>query len=268
MTRTILDEIVTTKRRELAESIRLRPLDDVRRAADDAPPTRDFHSAVADGGAGPIRLIAEIKRRSPSAGPLRPDLRPADVATIYEESGAAALSVLTDARYFGGALDDIGRARSATRLPVLRKDFMLDAYGVYEARAAGADAVLLISGILSAARIDEYSAIAGDLGMASVVEVHRAEELAAVLPIIGAGRGAILGINNRDLALQRTDLATTESLAAALPGGTPFISESGIHEPQDVRRIRRAGASAILVGEALLRADDIGKKIKELLDSG
>ncbi len=262
MTGTILEKIVETKRAEVVEARRLRPLATVQASMASTPPPRDFLAAVIGGQR--LRLIAEIKKRSPSAGLIREDFDPVALARIYESAGAAALSVLTDATYFSGDLSHIAAVKNAVGLPVLRKDFLIDEYQVYESRAGGADAILLIAEILSPAQIDAFSELADGLGMATLVEVHNSGQLAGLREVLTKGRRLILGINNRDLRLQRIDLETTRRLARSLPPGTPFIAESGIATRADVEAMRAAGAAAVLVGETLMRAEDIPAKIREL----
>lgn len=246
----ILRRIVASKRDELARLESRR--DALAEAAAAVPPARDFHAALVRPGA--VALIAECKRRSPGAGEIRPGLDPGDLARAYADHGASALSVLTDAEFFGGTLDDLAAARSAAPLPALRKDFTLDSLHLLEARAGGADAVLLIVRILDDATLARLHAEAEDLGMAVLVEAHDAEEVRR-----GLDAGArILGINNRDLATFTTDLDTTLRLLEHVPDEVVVVSESGIRTPDDVRRIGAAGVDAILVGETLLRADDPG----------
>lgn len=244
----ILARIVETKRIELAE-LRSRAVE-LERAAARGPLVRDFAAALAP--AAHVALIAECKRRSPGAGSLRPDLDPASLAARYAGAGASALSVLTDREYFGGSAADLEAARSAVSLPVLRKDFTLDALHVVEARAAGADAVLLIVRLLSDTELERLHAEASGLGMAAMVEVHDYAELERALRL-GA---AIVGINNRDLATFRTDLDTTLRLLDDVPDDVIVVSESGIRGPHDVGLLGDSGVDAILVGETLLRADD------------
>jgi indole-3-glycerol phosphate synthase len=279
----VLDEIVATKRREVAEAKRLRPLADVAAAAQHMPPARDFYAAVvqppsAGGSPSSPRLIAEIKKASPSAGLIRPDFDPVEIARTYARCGAAALSVLTDRTYFQGELNYIQAVKDAVPLPVLRKDFIIDEYQLAESRAAGADAILLIAAILTPQQIDAWSTAAHGLGMAVLVEVHSAEELRAVRPFTGPERRVLLGINNRDLRTQTTDVRTTLRLAggvaqppSAVRGGQPpsavaipFVSESGIKTRAHVEMLSRAGAAAVLIGETLLRAADIEAKLREL----
>jgi len=244
----ILASIVATKRMEL-DALRSEARGLARRAAD-APPVRDFKAALAGGSA--VSLIAECKRRSPGAGPIRPGLDPAELTRGYERAGAAALSVLTDREYFAGSLDDLAAVREVVGIPILRKDFTLEPIQVTEARAAGADAVLLIVRILDDAMLRELLSAADALGMAALVETHDAEEVARALE---AG-ARVVGINNRDLATFRTDLDTTLGLLERVPEDVVVVSESGIRTPADVEALGRAGVDAVLVGETLLRADD------------
>ena len=263
---TILDRILETKREEVVAAKLRRPLDALRRDADRLPPARDFHAAVIGDGSG-IRLIAEVKKASPSAGLIVRDFDPVAIARKYHECGAAALSVLTDETYFQGRLEYIEQVRRDVPLPVLRKDFIVDEYQVFQSRAAGADAILLIAEVLDTKRIAAFRSIARELGLGVLVEVHSAEDLAGVLAELGppSRDRYLLGINNRDLKAQRTDLATSVRLAATLPKGVPFVSESGIGQRSDVIALQEIGACAILVGESLLKANDIGAKIAELM---
>ena len=265
MSGTILEKIVETKRGEVAEAMRARPLSAIQAAMESGPPPRDFYGAVTGGG-DRVCLIAEIKKRSPSAGLIRKEFNPAALARIYEGAGAAALSVLTDATYFSGDLSFIAEVKRAVQLPVLRKDFIIDEYQIWESRVAGADAILLIAEILMPEQMETFGTLAERLGMTSLVEVHDAAQLSAVRGIHGKDRRMILGINNRDLKQQRVDLETTKRLAGMLPRGTPFIAESGIAQRKDVEAMRSAGASAVLVGEALMRENDIPAKIRKMFE--
>lgn len=269
---TILDRIVDTKRNEVAEAQSRRPLPVLRTAvlrevAEGRKPPRDFFAAVAAPSSDGVALIAEIKKASPSAGVIREEFDPVWIAQTYYRHGAAALSVLTDQKYFQGHLDIISAVKESVPLPVLRKDFIVSEYQIYESRAAGADALLLITEVLGPARIADFLPVCHRLGMTALVEVHTAGNLLAVLDSLGPpGPGRyILGINNRDLSEQRSDLQTTTRLAPLVPSGSPFVSESGIATRADVLHAQRAGARAILVGESLLRATDIGVRISELL---
>ena len=220
---------------------------------------RDFAGALRqrDG----VALIAEVKKASPSAGIIRADFDPVQIAREYEAVGAAALSVRTDKKFFQGQLEYLRLIRQAVRLPLLRKDFIIDERQLHETALAGADAVLLIVAILDDAQLKDYRALAGKLRLAALVEVHDDRELDRAL---NAG-AEIIGINNRDLKTFRTNLVTTEKLAARIPAGKIIVAESGIHSRADVRRVASAGARAILVGESLMRSSDIAGKVKELL---
>lgn len=264
---TILDRIVHTKRVEVAEARQRRPLAEVRANLAQIDPPRDFLQALTAPPARGIHLIAEIKKASPSAGVIVEDFDAVEIAQSYHRHGAAAISVLTDETYFQGRLEYIDAVRQAVPLPVLRKDFIIDEYQVYEAREAGADAVLLIAEVLGAGKIGDLMAVAGSLGMTALVEVHSEKTLHAVIDAVGPPRADayILGINNRDLAVQKVDLATTTRLAKLLPRGAPFISESGISTREDVLEVQRAGARAMLIGESLLRAANIPAQIDNLL---
>ena len=246
----ILATIVETKRREVQG---LRPhAARLEREAALAPPPRDFGAALRSGPT--VSVIAECKRRSPGAGEIRPGLDPATLTRGYQDAGAAALSVLTDRDYFGGSLEDLAAARAATALPVLRKDFTVDPLHVLEARAGGADAILLIVRILDDAALRGLSEMAYALGMSVLVEAHDGVEVARALD---AG-AEILGINNRDLDTFTTDVDTTLRLLPDVPDAVTVVSESGIRSREDVVALAAAGVDAILVGETLLRAEDPG----------
>ncbi len=252
----ILREIIAHKRAELERA--RAPLAELRAAALDAPLARDFAAALCGDD---VRVIAEIKRASPSEGAIREqDFDPAAIASGYEIAGAAALSVLTDGRYFGGHLDHLRAARAAVEIPVLRKDFVIDERQVIEARAAGADAVLLIVAVLDGGRLAELLALARELGMAALVEAHDETEVEAAL----AADARVIGVNNRDLRSFAVDLATTERLAAMVPADRVLVAESGVHTRADVERLAAAGADAVLVGTTLMRADDPGEALEEL----
>lgn len=255
----ILDEIVAWKRREVDDAKRRMPLDELEVQAAEAPPARDFRAAVA--GPGPIRLIAEVKKASPSAGVLRADFDPVAIARTYQAHGAACLSVLTDAKFFQGHLTYLARIRASVAIPLLRKDFTIDEYQVVEARMAGADAVLLIAEILSDDDLRGLRARAQALGMAALVEFHDPANLSRVLDS-GAD---LIGINNRDLARFVTDLDLTLRLRDRIPPGVVLVSESGIRTRADVARLEAAGVDAILVGESLMRSDDLGLAVEALL---
>jgi indole-3-glycerol phosphate synthase len=255
----ILDEILSNKKEELAETKRQAPFADVKAKALDAEPSRGFGKALIN--SGDIRLIAEVKKASPSKGIIREDFDPVRIARIYEESGASCLSVLTEKKFFQGELGYLGRIRSVVKLPLLRKDFIIDEYQIHEARAAGADAILLIAACLERQQIEDYLGIARLLGLDVLVESHTRKELDKSL-LAGA---TLVGINNRDLATFTVSLQTTLDLVKDIPDDRTVVSESGIKTRDDVVRLHRAGVDAVLVGESLMRENDIGKKAKELL---
>ena len=254
----ILDDIVAVKRREVADGKKATPLAVLETTIGEMPPTRDFRRALADGACA---IIAEVKRRSPSRGVIRADFDPVVIAGEYEKNGAAAVSVLTDATFFGGSNGDLTAVKKAISLPVLRKEFIIDPWQIHETRAIGADALLLIAAILEESELREYRELAASLGLASLVEVHDRRELETALAV-GA---EIIGINNRDLKTFQVDLGTTLRLRREIPSGTKVISESGIRTAEEVRRLKDAGIDGILVGEILMRASDPGTKIRELL---
>jgi len=256
----ILADIVAQKRIEVAAlKARTTPAQ-LQAEADAAPRPRDFAAALR-APAGRVRLIAEVKRKSPSKGVFRADLDAAATARAYAAAGAACISVLTDEPFFAGTLADLRAVRQAVDLPLLRKDFIIDEMQIVEARTAGADAILLIAAILDDAQVAAFHALAASLGMAALVEVHDAIELRRVLPL----KPALVGINNRDLRTFRTNLATTETLAPQIPANCVIVGESGIHTHADVERLRRAGARAILVGESLILADSIAAQAQALI---
>jgi indole-3-glycerol phosphate synthase len=244
-----LAHIVKVKREEVAR-LRLREAE-VRARAADARPVRPFAEALRDGRT--VRLLAEIKRRSPSAGPIREGADAEEVARAYEAGGAAALSVLTDERFFGGDLAALERVGGAVELPLLRKDFTIDAAQVWEARAAGADAILLIVRILEDALLEELHGLGSELGMSVLVEVHDEDELARAL----ATGARLVGINNRDLRTFETDLGLSLALGPGVPPEVTLVAESGIRTGADVARLGAAGFDAVLVGESLMRQPDI-----------
>jgi indole-3-glycerol phosphate synthase len=262
-----LDEIVHAKRQELTEAKRRRPPGDVKAAARDVAPARDFHGALLTEPKHALHVIAEIKKRSPSAGLIRPDFDPVAIANTYHEHGASCLSVLTDMAYFEGRLDYIELVRHAVPLPVLRKDFMIEHYQIDESRAAGADCVLLIGEVLDPSLLRELLEHSCELGMTTLIEVHEAATLEAVMSKVDFPNDyrSLLGINNRNLKIQKTDLSATETLARQVGAGTILVSESGVKTREDVGRLAAAGAHALLIGETFMRAPDIGQKMDELL---
>jgi indole-3-glycerol phosphate synthase len=257
----ILDEIRAHKEQEVAARQTQRPLPDVVAACNDAPPVRRLKDALAASHHDPIRLIAEVKRRSPAKGDLRPDADAPSLAATYAEAGAAAVSVLTDERYFSGADADLVAVRARVPIPILRKDFTITTYQIYEARALGADAILLIASMLSDDLIETFLDTAGRLGLDALVEVHSEQE-ARRAARLGA---PIIGINNRDLTDFSVDLGTTERIRPLLPAHTTIVAESGILTRQDVLRVQAGGAHAVLVGEALVTAPDSAANLRELL---
>ena len=252
----VLERIVETKRAEAAALVGRGAA--LRRACSDAPAPRDFEAALRREET--VALIAEVKRRSPGAGSIRPDLDPATLARDYARAGASAISVLTDGPWFGGSLADLAAVRDAVDVPVLRKDFTLIEEQVLEARIGGADAILLIVRILDDALLRSLRELAESLGMSALVEVHSAPELDRAL----ASGARIVGINNRDLADFRTSLDTTFGLLARIPAGVVIVSESGIRTPEDVERLGGDGVHAVLVGEALLKNEDPGAQARAL----
>lgn len=258
----ILDEIIAYKKKELAETKRRLPFPDVKAKALDAQPVRGFGKALS--GSGELRLIAEVKKASPSKGVIREDFDPIKIANIYEKSGASCLSVLTEKKYFQGKLEYLDEIRKAVALPLLRKDFIIDEYQVYEARAAGADAILLISACLDKRQMVDYLGVAKQLTLDVLVESHTYKELDKAL-LAGA---LLVGINNRDLKTFKVDLQTTLDLLNDIPDDRTVVSESGITTREDVVKLQQAGVDAVLVGESLMRKKDIGKKVKELLGKG
>jgi indole-3-glycerol phosphate synthase len=257
---TILDEILQTKRAEVAEARRRLPLESLEPLLAEAPPPRDFAAALR-AGPGEVRLIAEVKKASPSAGVIRADFEPVEIAAAYQRGGAACLSVLTDAAYFQGSLDYLRRVRGRVDLPVLRKDFIIDPYQLVEARVAGADCVLLIAECLSAAELRDLHGAALDLGMQTLIELYDEENLE---PVLATG-GTIIGVNNRNLRSFVTNLDHVLKLRAAIPEDRIVVGESGIRSAEDVRRLADAGVQAMLVGESLMRQDDVEAAVRKLL---
>jgi indole-3-glycerol phosphate synthase len=264
---TILDEIVLHKQGEVA-GLPARAVTEagLKAALAARGPLRDFAAALRRPRRGSVALIAEVKKASPSAGVIRPDFDPVRIAREYEAAGATCLSVLTDVKFFQGSLEYLRAIRAAVGLPLLRKDFIIDPRQILEAVEWGADAILLIAAILSDEQLRAYHALASGAGLSVLVEVHDDDELDRAL----AAGAELVGVNNRDLRVFKTDLATTERLGArlrALPGGASrvLVAESGIRTQADVARLRRATAQAILVGESLMREQDLVAKVRELL---
>ena len=264
----ILDKIVAVKRQEIAAAINRKPLPAMRADAESRVLTRDFVGALRSKiGAGQSAVIAEIKKASPSKGVLREEFIPADIAQSYADgdgkTSAACLSVLTDRQFFQGEPDFLKQARASCDLPVLRKDFMVDPYQIYESRVMGADCILLIAACLDDAQMAEMETIARSLDMAVLVEVHDAAELQRALKL----RTPLIGVNNRNLRSFEVSLDTTLALRNDVPPDRVLVTESGIRTPADVEKMRDAGVHAFLVGEAFMRADDPGRALAELFGS-
>ena len=257
----ILEKIVAVKHQEVAAAQRRKPLAAVRADAESRVLTRDFVGAMRSKiAAGHPAVIAEIKKASPSKGVLREEFIPADIAQSYAEHGAACLSVLTDVEFFQGSVDFLKQARASCQLPVLRKDFMVDAYQIYESRAMGADAVLLIAACLDDAQMKDFEAIARNLDMAVLVEVHDQAELERALKL----QTPLIGVNNRNLKTFEVSLDTTLFLRAQVPADRILVTESGIQTRDDVLRMGAAGVGAFLVGEAFMRASEPGEALASL----
>jgi len=258
----ILKEIISNKRKELEALKEQDPLSELKSAvASGLPETVSFIKALEAKG---VSIIAEVKKASPSKGVIREDFDPVEIARLYDENGASALSVLTDERYFMGSLDYLRAIRKVTSLPILRKDFIIDPYQIYESRFAGADALLLIVAALTPQKLKEFLVLTASLDMDALVEVHDEDELR-----IATEAGAnIIGINNRDLNTFTTDIKTTERLATMIPPTTVIVSESGINTFLDIRTLKLCGVDAFLIGEALIREEDIGKKLREFRGLG
>lgn len=254
----ILDEICAHKRTEVDDQKRKVSLVELTDRIEQRRKPRDFRLALRKPG---ISLIAEVKRASPTRGAMMEEMDPAELAGVYAQGGARAISVLTDDRFFHGSLSDLVAVHQAVQVPVLRKEFIIDDYQIYEARAAEADAILLIVRILSDEQIKDYLKLSSSLGMATLVETHTAGEIERAMKC-GAH---IIGINNRDLSTFHVDINTTLELKKLVPGGYVLVSESGIFSREHVRRLEDGGVDAILVGEALVTSGNIGAKIHELL---
>jgi indole-3-glycerol phosphate synthase len=265
----ILDEIIAHKRQELADQQAVVPPWELHPRIQEGPPAQDFAAALRGDG---VALIAEVKRASPSRGVFDAVLNPVALARTYAANGAAAISVLTDQKFFHGDLDFLPRIRAglaatggdAISLPLLRKDFIFDPYQVYASRAYGADALLLIAAVLADGLLTDLMALTDELGMTALVEVHDETELDRVLPL----GPHVVGVNNRDLRDFRVDLGTFGRLRPRIPAGVMAVAESGVHDGSDVRRLGAMGADAVLVGEALVTAPDVAAKVRELASAG
>jgi indole-3-glycerol phosphate synthase len=253
----ILEEIVEKRKKQLQREMRIHPLDEIKREIKHTPPPLNFKKALQKER---IAIIAEVKKASPSKGLICPDFRPTQIALQYEAAGADAVSVLTEEAFFQGSSVIMRKVRASVRLPVLRKDFIIDPYQIYESRTMGVDAILLIASLLDSEKLAEYKRIADSLGLACLMEAHNEAELERVLK---AG-AEIVGINNRDLTTFRVDLGTTTRLAQLVPKQCVLVSESGFHERADILLAERTGADAVLIGETLMRSGDPSAKLREL----
>jgi indole-3-glycerol phosphate synthase len=268
----ILDKIIRTKYQEIENRRKATPVDVLKERIAALGRPRNFFKAVTRKPAGrgkALNLIAEVKKASPSAGVIRPDFDPVAIARAYEDAGADAISCLTDEQYFQGHLGYIQQIRDAVSLPVLRKDFIIDPYQVYESRAAGADAMLLIAECLEISQLIDLQILTTELSMTCLIEVHDMDNLIRVRDqVIGFPhkRYSLLGINNRDLRTFKTDLGTTLRMAELVEDRSVLVSESGINTYDDVEKLAEAGVSAVLVGESLMRSPDIGAKVRELFN--
>ena len=257
----ILDQILETKRTEIAADQIRQPLSELKKKVADSDEIRGFAEHLRQSSAAGTAIIAEVKKGSPSKGIIREDFDPVAIARSYERGGASCLSVLTDEQYFYGSLDYLGQIRAQVDLPLLRKDFIIDPYQVFQARAAGADAILLIAAALEDTQLLELAELATELQLDTLLEVHDGTELerALFLPV------DLIGINNRNLQTFVTDLAVTEQLAGKIPHQQLAVAESGIHSRADIERLQQAGADAFLIGESLMRETDIEGKLASLL---
>jgi len=266
----ILDQIIADKRTEVRQRMAKRPAELLAEAILDLPKCRNFHKAITKRNARGVNVIAEVKKASPSAGLIREDFDPVEIAKIYHSCGADAISVLTDEKYFQGKLEYIAQIKEQVPLPILRKDFIIDKYQVYEARSAGADAVLLIAEVLKPARIMDFLILASKLTMTSIIEVHRADTLLNLRSLVGfpLKHYSVIGINNRDLTTMEVDLNTTGRLASLVDNKRELISESGIKTRADVEKLISIGLGAVLIGQTLCASPNIEEKFTELFKPG
>ena len=265
--KTILEQIIDTKRDEIASAKAAVSVEQLKEQIAALPRPRNFFAAVTNKGKKPVNLIAEVKKASPSAGVIRADFDPVAIAKTFEANGADALSVLTDEKYFQGKLEYLQQVRAAVKLPVLRKDFIVDEYQVYQSRAAGADAILLIAECLETAEMIDLQILATELNLTVLIEVHDLDNLMRVRDhVIGFPhkRYSLLGINNRDLRTFKTSLGNTLRMAELVEDRDVLVSESGIHTFADIQKLAAAGVRAVLVGESLMKAPDIGQQVRAL----
>lgn len=263
---TILDQIVSDKRQEVAARKAALPLEELRKQLRDLPKCRNFYQAVTKKNPRGLNVIAEVKKASPSAGVIRADFDPVAIARNYQACGADAISVLTDEKYFQGKLEYLTAVKAAVDIPVLRKDFFVDPYQIYEARAAGADAILLIAEALPAGNLMDLLILAGQLTLTTLIEVHDADSLMQVRSLLGFPQKyySVLGVNNRDLRTMQVDLNTTGRLAELVDNRRELIAESGIRTRQDVERLIALGVGGVLIGQTLCASGDIAAKFAEL----
>jgi len=265
---TILDQIISDKRTEVERRRKERPLDELKEQVTLLGKCRNFYKAVTKTSERGLNVIAEIKKASPSAGVICRDFAPVTIAKTYEKCGADAVSVLTDEKYFQGKLEYIDHVKHAVELPILRKDFIIDVWQIYESRVAGADAILLIAEAIKPAELIDLMIAAAELTLTVLLEVHDADTLLTVRSMIGFPKVGynILGINNRDLTTMKVDINTTSRLAGLLDKKIPLVAESGIKTRADVEKLKKAGVSAVLIGQTLCESPDITAKFKELFD--
>jgi len=266
----ILEQIVADKQKQLERDKSRRPIEDLAELARSMPRCRNFFKAVTKPNARGLNVIAEVKKASPSAGVIRADFDAASIARTYERCGAEAISVLTDEKYFQGGIEHLRAVKQSVSLPVIRKDFIIDPWQVYESRVEGADAVLLIAEAVKIGRLSDLMILASELTLTILLEVHTADALLSVRSLIGFPKKgySILGINNRDLSTMAVDINTTCRLCELVDGGVPFVSESGIDSRGDVEKLMRCGVSAVLVGEVLCASKTIEEKFRELFARG
>jgi indole-3-glycerol phosphate synthase len=264
----ILDKIVADKREEVRERQARTSMEQFQERIAGLPKCRNFYKAVTKRNVRGVNVIAEVKKASPSAGVIRPDFDPVAIARTYEKSGADAISVLTDEKYFQGRLEYLGQVKEAVSLPILRKDFIVDMWQVYESRAAGADAILLIAEALTPGNLMDLMIAAGELSMTVLLEVHDVDSVLAVRSLIGFPKKgySVLGINNRDLTTMQVDVRTTARLSSLLDDDVELVSESGIKTRADVQKLKSIGVRAILIGQTLCEHPDIEAKFNELFD--
>ena len=256
----ILNKIIEEKRKELKHSKSSASLKEIRKRIGDAGNNRGFKKSLENDS---INIIAEIKKASPSKGIIREDFNPVEIAKIYQDNAAVAISVLTDKKYFQGDIEYLNQIRKNVSLPLLRKDFILDEYQLYEAKVFGADAVLLIAAVLDKNQLTEYMELSKEIGLENLVEVHSFKDLEKAMYC----EAEIIGINNRDLQTFEVSLKTTLDMAKEIPENKVIVSESGINSHDDILELQKNGVNAFLIGEALMREKDIGKKLKELIGS-